>query len=238
MIICGKCGQPLNQGDSICFKCGTQTAQEPPVYGYSTEQQPPHNYDYPPAQQPPQGYNYPPPQGPPSNVSYVPPPPQYGYAPPPGQAPPNVGYGAPPPQYVYAPPPPQYGYSAGGSNAPGAYGKKPKSKVAAGLLAILIGYGVYNFYLKYYAKAIAQLVISIAAIAMTIFWTMGYIDDMVSWAMSTTSGYYPSPMPEIFSPLYIIGVLLSTGVGIWHLIEGILIFCGKIDRDGEGNPIA
>lgn len=28
------------------------------------------------------------------------------------------------------------------------------------------------------------------------------------------------------------------GVGIWGLVEGIMILTGKIDTDGKGNPLA
>ncbi len=41
-------------------------------------------------------------------------------------------------------------------------GAQPKSKIAAGILGILLGgLGVHNFYLGYTGKAIAQLLISI-----------------------------------------------------------------------------
>ena len=39
---------------------------------------------------------------------------------------------------------------------------KPKSKVAAGLLAIFLGsFGVHNFYLGYTGKAVAQLLLTL-----------------------------------------------------------------------------
>jgi TM2 domain-containing membrane protein YozV len=31
-----------------------------------------------------------------------------------------------------------------------------------------------------------------------------------------------------------IGALIVIGIGIWGLVEGIMILCGKIDRDGQG----
>ncbi len=41
-------------------------------------------------------------------------------------------------------------------------GAQPKSKIAAGLLGILLGcFGVHNFYLGYTGKAVAQLLISV-----------------------------------------------------------------------------
>jgi len=35
-----------------------------------------------------------------------------------------------------------------------------------------------------------------------------------------------------------VGVFLVMGVGIWGLVEGIMILTGKIDTDGKGNPLA
>ena len=29
----------------------------------------------------------------------------------------------------------------------------------------------------------------------------------------------------------------TVGIEIWGLVEGIMILCGKIDKDGEGNPL-
>lgn len=34
-----------------------------------------------------------------------------------------------------------------------------------------------------------------------------------------------------------IGVLVVMGISIWGLVEGIMILCGKIDTDGQGNPL-
>lgn len=35
-----------------------------------------------------------------------------------------------------------------------------------------------------------------------------------------------------------IGVLVVLGIEIWGLVEGIMILCGKIDRDGKGQLLA
>ncbi len=92
--------------------------------------------DYPSGGYPPYGGPY----GPGAQSGYDP---QWAYAPPPG-------YGTPP------------GYSA-----PAGYGPVPgygplvypgKSKVAAGILALLLGaFGIHNFYLGYTGKALFQL---------------------------------------------------------------------------------
>jgi len=34
-----------------------------------------------------------------------------------------------------------------------------------------------------------------------------------------------------------IGVFLVLGISVWGLVEGIMILCGKIDVDGQGNPL-
>lgn len=76
-----------------------------------------------------------------------------------------------------------------------------KSKVAAGLLALFLGgFGVHNFYLGYYGKAVAQLLITLIVSPLTCF--------VLSW----------------ISPL-------------WSLIEGIMLFCGSINVDADGNPL-
>lgn len=35
----------------------------------------------------------------------------------------------------------------------------------------------------------------------------------------------------------VIGVFIVMGISIWGLVEGIMILCGKIDVDGNGNPL-
>jgi len=183
-------------------------------------------------------------------------PPQHGHAPPPdyGYGAPGYGaYGAPPPQYGHAPPP-GYGYGAPGYGAPGygpsgygppgygptgGYAKKPKSKIAAGLLAVLLGYGIYNFYLKYYLKAIIQLVATLVASGLMLYWSFNFSAELITWTMNVAvTEQVPTNIPIIFGPVFVIATIISSGIGIWHLIEGILIFCGKINRDGAGDPIA
>ena len=74
--------------------------------------------------------------------------------------PPPVGWSDPAP----APPPQQWGAPTAYPPAPMAVDPR-KSKLAAGLIAILIpGWGIHNFYLGYTGKAVAQLVLSITCI--------------------------------------------------------------------------
>ena len=69
--------------------------------------------------------------------------------------------GVPYPQGQYQVPPQGVPYGQPIMN-PIPYGYKQKSKLAAGLLGILIGsFGVHNFYLGYTGKAVAQLLITL-----------------------------------------------------------------------------
>ena len=48
---------------------------------------------------------------------------------------------------------------------------QPKSKLAAGLFALLLGsYGVHNFYMGYTGKAVCQLVLTIIGLALSFFY--------------------------------------------------------------------
>ncbi len=79
--------------------------------------------------------------------------------PPEGEAPVmgNPQYGYDPNQYQMGQDPNQNYYQQ-----PGQYGPQPKSKIAAGVLGILLGaFGVHNFYLGYNGKAVAQLLITL-----------------------------------------------------------------------------
>jgi len=104
-------------------------------------------------------------------------------------------------------------------------------------LAILLGYGIYNFYLKKLPKAFIQLAGYLVAMGFIIYWSAGFLENMMEWSMDMVAGRYSSMMPSIFSPAYLIGMLISAGLWLWQLVEGILIFVGKINRDGDGNPI-
>ena len=76
-----------------------------------------------------------------------------------------------------------------------------KSKIAAGILGILLGsLGVHNFYLGYTNKAIGQLLLT-----------------LVRWI---ACGLGP------------------IAAGIWGLIEGIMILCGNITTDANGNILS
>ncbi len=102
-----------------------------------------------------------------------------------------------------------------------------KSKVAAGLLAVFLGkFGVHNFYLGYTKRAAVQLGLMI----------FSYVIVFASFFSTAASSYYFMRDSAVFSLLaaVIIFLLLAGGVRIWSFIEGILILCGKIKKDGKG----
>lgn len=102
-----------------------------------------------------------------------------------------------------------------------------KSKMVAGLLGIFLGtYGVHNFYLNYTKKAIIQLSSVIVAYGIYIWGAV----TMMSGDFMMISEY------DImgFVVVLLIFVLLLLGIRIWSFIEAILIFCGKINKDGKG----
>ena len=135
----------------------------------------------------------------------------------------------PPPPNNYGAPQP-YSNNTPGYNNPGAYPQKTKSKVAAGLLALLVGLGIYNFYLKKTGKALLQLFGGLIGYGLLMYDVAVYTIEIMEWIPGT-------PEPTFFTPAYIIGLLLVSAVGLWQFIEGIMILCGKITVDGQGNPI-
>ena len=79
----------------------------------------------------------------------------------------------------------------------------PKSRIAAGLLAVFVGtFGIHNFYLGYNKRGLTQLLLSVVGGVLTCG-------------------------------------LASMVVGIWSLVEGILIFTKAegYTVDAEGKPL-
>lgn len=104
-----------------------------------------------------------------------------------------------------------------------------KSKVAAGLFAIFLGHcGVHNFYLGNVGKAVLQL---------CLYWG-GFVLLILSSILSLISPYLFF-LPLLLSiPLLIIGCILTSGIGIWVLIEGIIILTSQEYCDARGIPLA
>ena len=92
-----------------------------------------------------------------------------------------------------------------------------KSRVFAGLMAILLGAGIHNFYLGYNKKAVAQLLIYILSTVL-----------LYAAQSSDASSYWY---------FYSAGIIASAISGIWCFVEGILLLTGKIKADGSGKPL-
>ena len=109
---------------------------------------------------PPPGHAPPPPGG------QAPPPPP-GYGPPPGYQPPPGGY-APPPAYAF------------GAHAGAPWGVHPvtgvpysdKQKLIAGLLNILLPFGIGRFYIGDTGTGIAQLLVAIFTCGIGSLWSL------------------------------------------------------------------
>lgn len=97
-----------------------------------------------------------------------------------------------------------------------------KSRILAGVLALLTSFGIYNFYLGYKKKAIIQLVISIIGFVFSIalrFVYASYGEVLLCYILAL--GY----------------VATALAVGIWSLVDAIRLFTRKLNVDGKGNPL-
>ncbi len=104
-----------------------------------------------------------------------------------------------------------------GKRQDGYVGKREKSKVASGLLALFLGpLGLHNFYLGYTRRGLVQLLLPIATFIMML--------------ISIIPGGYIFVFCTILFPLTLLLVWL------WGVIEAILIFMGKI-RDSDGSDL-
>ena len=133
---CTNCGAEIGSNPT-CGYCGTAVQQQPSAPEQGVPVPPPY-----PAQQPYSGQ---------PNAPQV------------QNTAPQQPYGAP--QQIPQPPYPPYGVPQQPYAAPAPVMVDPsmqKSKLAAGLLGIFLGYlGVHNFYLGYTGKAVAQLLITL-----------------------------------------------------------------------------
>lgn len=58
---------------------------------------------------------------------------------------------------------------------------------------------------------------------------LGYTTKAIIQLVCTIIGYLTSCIG--------IGVFVVLGITVWGLVEGIMILCGKIEVDGQGNPL-
>jgi len=105
-----------------------------------------------------------------------------------------------------------------------------KSKMAAGLLAILLSvfgfnFGVHNFYLGYTGKAVTQLCLNVGG------WIVYAIVNIIIMPIITalTMGFGAVFYVITAIPLH------STALLIWGVIEGVIILSGRVSTDANGN---
>lgn len=124
-----------------------------------------------------------PPQGPPGTPPGPPGapqgPPVAGQAPPPGAPGGSPPGGYPPPQQGWTPPT-GYPYAAYAANPSAPYGYHPvtgvpfsnKSKIIAGLLQVLLPFGVGRFYAGQISLGVAQLIVAIVTCGLGSLWSI------------------------------------------------------------------
>jgi len=98
-----------------------------------------------------------------------------------------------------------------------------KNKSTAGFLSLFVGFGICNFYLGYKKKAIIQVVLSVISILVVASAPFFILADSIN----TNTLLY-------FIPVFVIPFWASV---LWHFIEGIMIFTGRIKTDGKGQPL-
>lgn len=154
--------------------------------------------------QPPEGQQPPPPSGEPTPPPYgAPPPPSYGQP-----APPPYGESAPPPygqpQQPYAQPsgypPPPAGAMPYGAGPAAPYGVHPvtgipysdKTKLVAGLLQILLPFGIGRFYLGDTKTGVWQLVVTLVTCGIGALWP--FIDGIIILATDNVTDAQGRPL--------------------------------------------
>ena len=121
---------------------------------------------------------------------------------------------------------------------PASEGISKKSRLAAMFLGIFLGrFGIHNFYLRRFGRAITQL--SLYVLGWIIYFA-GIFSAVVS-ASSYQSAYIHTPADAERAALHIAMaippfMILAMTAGIWSLVEWILIASGKA-KDGNGLPV-
>lgn len=100
-----------------------------------------------------------------------------------------------------------------------------KSKVVAGLLGIFLGYvGVHNFYLGKKTRGIVQALVF--AFSFILMFAGAIVMDIIGESDIVIG------LGVIAFLIAYIGLIVAE---IWGFVEGIMILCGKINKDGKGN---
>ena len=103
---------------------------------------------------------------------------------------------------------------------------KPKSRITAGLIAIILGFGIYNLYLKKIKKGMIQFFVPFASILAIIIMTI--ICSFISNYKIIIYGFF---LPLFFA------TIITVVMHLWCIIEGVLILIGFISEDGHGRPL-
>ncbi len=110
-----------------------------------------------------------------------------------------------------------------------------KNLVVAGLLALFLGLlGIHNFYLGYKKRGLVQLLLTLGGL----FLFIPSFASIFIFALSPHihAGLGPAFGLGLLSFASIYTVLEVFGVGIWVLVEAVMIFMGRIP-DSQGNPL-
>ncbi|MDD2575391.1 MAG: TM2 domain-containing protein [Acholeplasmataceae bacterium] len=114
----------------------------------------------------------------------------------------------------------------------------PKNRLIGGLLGLFFGtIGVHNFYLGQVKKGVAKIILTIVSIAFIIgstslFISSGYTDiNTGEFIITDESGITNAIV------LFVLGILISSGLSIWALVESILIFVSTNIKDGNDKPL-
>lgn len=104
-------------------------------------------------------------------------------------------------------------------------GKKGKSKLMAGLLGLFLGgLGIHDFYLKRTSRGISHVAL----------WASAFILNIISEILLSV---FAREIIVTLTLLNVAAFICRATTGLWGLIEGILILCGKVRTDGDGNPL-
>ena len=109
-------------------------------------------------------------------------------------------------------------------------GAPAKNKVVAGLLALFVGLGIYNFYLGHVKKGVAQLCL----------WIGSSILMFVGMMLFVLGAEYYYQFGEGFGMFVVGGIILGLSsllmfvLSIWAFVDAIRIFVGAV-KDGNGN---
>jgi TM2 domain-containing membrane protein YozV/RNA polymerase subunit RPABC4/transcription elongation factor Spt4 len=114
----------------------------------------------------------------------------------------------------------------------------PKNRLVGGLLGLFLGsIGVHNFYLGHIKKGVAKIILTVISFvfiigAVSLLISSGYTDiDSGEFIVTNYTNFTNAML------LLVLGIFVSSGLGIWALIESILIFVSTNIKDGDNKPL-